>query len=143
MARLVGPLAALVILAMGCGPALAVQAMDDGPFYAVKGSTLKIKISDLLANDLPANGQKVINRVFKIKNMAGIQTLSLNRKKGFVQIKLAKSFTGKTSFRYELGNPGNKKDGGVRREAQHPGALWYGSGRERQIGMERCRAGRI
>jgi hypothetical protein len=110
MARLVGPLAALAILAMGCGPALAVQAMDDGPFYAVKGSTLKIKISDLLANDLPANGQKVINRVFKIKNMAGIQALSLNRKKGFVQIKLAKSFTGKTSFRYELGNPGNKKD---------------------------------
>jgi hypothetical protein len=79
MARLVGPLAALAILAMGCGPALAVQAMDDGPFYAVKGSTLKIKISDLLANDLPANGQKVLNRVFKIKNMASIQSLFHHR----------------------------------------------------------------
>ncbi len=33
--------------------------------------------------------------------------------------------------------------GGVRREAQHPGALWQGPGRERQFGMGRCRAGSI
>jgi hypothetical protein len=33
--------------------------------------------------------------------------------------------------------------GGVRREAQHSWALWQGSGREWQFGMERCRAGRI
>ena len=33
--------------------------------------------------------------------------------------------------------------GGVWREAQHPGALWYRPGRQPKSGMGRCRAGRI
>ena len=92
-------LGALAMIGLGATQALAVQANPDE--FSVSGSTLTIKVSQLLANDTP-NVPKVFLKAFKINLSAGIKSFVYNKKKGTIKVTLKKNFTGNTAFRYQI-----------------------------------------
>lgn len=79
-------------------------------FLGVENSTIRIRISDLLAND---NGRNIrFRRAFKISgntgsggaNPSSAGILRLSRNGNFLLVRLRNDFTGDTSFKYEISN---------------------------------------
>src|SRR4051794_41010107 len=91
--RLVGALVGAAAPVGVAGTAFAfVDARDD--FFTVTGSTLKIHISSLLANDIFAQRALGIRflRAFKVKGQ-GIKSVHFVRKQGIIIVKFDKNFT--------------------------------------------------
>jgi len=108
--RLLAGLVGAVALVGVTGSAFAfVNANDD--FFTVSGSTLKIHISSLLANDVfkqRALGIRFL-RAFKVKNQ-GIQSVHFNRKKGIIVVKFNSNFTS-GFFKYSIAAVGDRPPG--------------------------------
>lgn len=100
---------ALAMVGAWAEEARAVQANPDEIVAPVNGSTLTIKISDLLANDTPGVPKVFLNAT-KNNLSAGIKSLSFNKKKGIIKVTLKKGFTGNTGFRYRITSTTRPRD---------------------------------
>ena len=116
--RLAGALVGAVALVGVAGSALAFVDANDDFFFNVTGSTLKIHISTLIANDtfkLRALGIRFV-KAFKVPGQ-GIKSVTFKRNKGIIIVKFKQNFTS-GFFKYRIAAVGDRPPGHDRDNAK-------------------------